>query len=76
MGGVEDGEESQQMGDIIQRNTIDAHHIVCVVAALHVKSRVVLGVSLYARQQLGVVHRVGIAEDMGHIVHHTQVYEC
>ena len=68
---VEDGEEAQQVGYVVKGYAIDGYHVVGVVATLYVQSCIIFGVGLYARQQLGIVHRVGIAQNAWHIVHHT-----
>ncbi len=70
VGGVEDGEEAEQMGGVVDRDTAYADHVVGVVAALYVESGVIFGTGLHAGEHHSIMYGVGIAEDVGHLPHH------
>ena len=73
VGGIEHREETQHVGCVVDGHAIHAHQVVLYVAAGDVESGVVFGVGLHARQQLGVVQRVGVAQYAWHVVHEAQV---
>ena len=61
------------MGSIIDRSPTDGNEIVRIVTSLDMQSGIIFRIGLHARQQLGIVHRIRIAENTGHIVHQTHI---
>ena len=69
MPGIEDGEETQQMCRIINRYTAEGNKIMGIIASLDMQTGIIFRIGLYPRQELGIMHRVGIAQNMRHIIH-------
>ena len=61
------------MVDVVKGNSCNAQLVMLIFRPLHVYASVVLVVGLHAWQHLGIVHRVGIAEYLRHVVHHAHV---
>ena len=65
--GIEGGEESQQVGHVVEGHALYRHLIVLVVTPLHVDAALVLVVRLHPGEHLGIMHGVGIAEHLGQL---------
>ena len=61
------------MADMIDGNTKDGNAAMRMVASLDVNTASEFVVGLYTRQHLRKVHRISIAQDFRHIVHHAQI---
>ena len=73
MSGIEDGEETQQMCRIINRYTAEGNKIMGIIASLDMQTGIILRIGLYSRQELGIMHRICIAQNMRHIIHELHV---
>ena len=57
------------MSRIINRSTTKGNIIVRIVASLDMQAGIIFGIGLHARQKLGIMQRIGIAQNMRHFIH-------
>ena len=57
------------MSRIINRCTTKGNIIVRIVTALDMQTGIIFGIGLHARQKLGIMQRIGIAQNMRHLIH-------
>ena len=62
---IEDREDAQQVGCIINGHALYGQEVVGVVATLYVQASVQLGIGLHAWQHLGATNGVGITQHLG-----------
>ena len=52
------------MIDVVDRHAPQVNHVLTALAALNVNPRLVFPVHLYARQEVRIAYRVGIAQNL------------
>ena len=70
---IKDREETEQVADIIDGHTCYGHTTMRMVTSLDVDTATELIVGLHAWQHLRKMDRVGITQNLGHVVHHAQI---
>ena len=68
--GIEDREDAQHVGRIVDGHSLNGKDVVRLVAALDVQPRIQLAACLHSWQHLGIVDGIGIAKHLRQIVEH------